>query len=191
MKDETSPAEALGDAFAQAIGALNEARASYALIGGFAVACHGLPRATQDIDFVISVPSRSLPGLLEKFSQRGFAFDLKQVIRELEVDHISKVRCGRIRVDLLDAVLPVFRRVVERAVSFQIRGQAVRVASPEDLIVLKMIASRSSDLDDVRSILAAKRDSLDLPSLRRAVAEVCDEKACRDLDRLLEEQSGG
>lgn len=187
MAEDKAPARNLRDAFDQASGVLNDTGTKYAVIGGFAVACHGLPRATQDLDFLISVPKLSLPGLLERFLARGFAFDLKQVIRELGANHLSSVRYGGIRVDLLDAILPAFRRAVDRAVSYTIRGNLVRVASPEDLIVLKMIASRPSDLEDVRGILAAKKDSIDLQSLRQAVAEVCDEKTLLDLDRLFKD----
>lgn len=186
MPEDTSRANQLSDAFDRASEALHESGVKYALIGGFAVACHGLPRATQDVDFLISVPRLLLPDLLQSFQQRGFSVDQAVVLRELRDDHLSAIRYGDIRVDLLDAVLPVFRRAVERAGDHVIRGRTVRVVSPEDLIVLKLIASRPSDLDDVRGILAAKRDGLDVDSLRRSVAEVCDEARQLELERLLQ-----
>ena len=59
---------------------------------------------------------------------------------------------------------------------------------PEALIVTKILAGRPKDLDDVRGILAAQRDALDLARVRellRAVEAAIDQA---DLLPCFEEQ---
>ena len=85
-------------AFDLAVEAFNEAGAEYALIGGFAVAVHGLPRPTRDIDFLIHVPRLALPGLLEKLHDKGFTFQLPEVLKQLGESHLSAVHYGGLRV---------------------------------------------------------------------------------------------
>jgi predicted nucleotidyltransferase len=48
-------------------------------------------------------------------------------------------------------------------------GAAIPVISPEDLIVTKILAGRSKDLEDVRGILKERRASLDLDHIRETL----------------------
>src|SRR5688572_11394049 len=134
MSEEERSTNTLSEAFDRSAEALLAAGASYALIGGFAVAYHGLPRPTRDIDLLLSIPRIQLPGVLEKFSERGFTFELERVIRELGKDHFSAIQYQGVRVDLLEAVIPLFQRTVANARKADIRGRPVWVASAEDLI---------------------------------------------------------
>ena len=177
----------LEEAFDRAVEAFRDSGAAYALIGGFAVAVHGLPRPTRDIDFLIHVPRIAIPKLLEKLLDRGFTFQLTDVIKRLGESHLAEIRYAGVRVDLLDAApLPLFQRMVERGKEHTIRGHQVRVATPEDLIALKMIACREDDIRDVRAILAAQGKNLDLEAVRRTLRECCDESRVHELDRLVE-----
>ena len=47
----------------------------------------------------------------------------------------------------------------------------IPVACPEDLIVMKLLAGRNKDLDDVSSILAAKLPELDMALIERSLKE--------------------
>ena len=171
--------------------ALRSSGASYALIGGFAVAYHGLPRPTRDIDLLVSVPRVRLPGVLEAFRDRGFTFDPDAVLRELGEDHLSSIRYASVRVDLLDAVIPFFRRTVASAINAEVHGHEVRIARGEDLIVLKMIAGREDDLRDVKGILAVEGGSLDVDDIRRSLAECCDRTRMETFERLVVESASG
>jgi predicted nucleotidyltransferase len=183
------PPTVLSEAFDRTVEALASAGASYALIGGFAVAFHGLPRPTRDIDLLLSVPRVALPGLLERFLEQGFTVQPEEVIRELEKYHLSKIDYGGIRVDLLDAVIPLFRRTVQGAREQVVRGRRVRIASAEDLIALKMIPARDDDLRDVRGILATQGGGLDLEAVRRSLAECCSEDRIEAFERLVREMT--
>ncbi|MBI4603390.1 MAG: nucleotidyltransferase [Planctomycetes bacterium] len=188
MSPRRDPPADLAGAFDSAVDALNAGQAAYAVIGGLAVALHGLPRATRDIDILWDSPRIALPGLLERFREQGFTFELDAVLRELARDHISAVRRGAVRVDLLDAAIPFFKRVVGRARVQEIRGRQVRVATPEDLIAMKLIAGRETDLQDARGILAAQRGRLDLAVIRAALVECCGQDRLDVLEALVKGQ---
>jgi predicted nucleotidyltransferase len=187
MQGNESAAPALAEAFDRTADALAPAGNGYAVIGGFAVAFHGLARPTRDIDLLLAVPRIALPSVLEGFRQRGFTFDLESVIRELGQDHISKVHYQDVRVDLLDAVIPLFQRTVRRAREAELRGRLVRIASAEDLIALKMVAGREDDLRDVRGILAAQGGGLEIEEVRRSLAECCGAERIAAFERLVAE----
>jgi len=187
MSSRKDPKLTLSEAFDRAVDALNEAGASYALIGGFAVAHHGLPRPTRDIDFLVSIPRVQLPAVLERFRERGFAFELERVLGKLGKDHLSSIRYGGVRVDLLEAVIPVFQRALKSAVEGTIHGRKVKIASAEDLIVLKIIASREDDLRDVRGILATQGSRLNLEAIRGSLSECCGSAAIDGFERLASE----
>jgi predicted nucleotidyltransferase len=187
MSEEEQSQTTLTEAFDRSAAALSASGVPYALIGGFAVAYHGLPRPTRDIDLLLSVPRIQIPGLLERFSEQQFTFNMQQVIGELGKDHLSAIHFQGVRVDLLEAVIPLFRRTVQNAREVEIRGRRVRVAGAEDLIALKMIAAREDDLRDVRGILAVQSGLLDVDSIRRSLEECCDKDRLDLFRRLVEE----
>ena len=47
-------------------------RIPYALMGGMAVAAHGLPRPTHDVDFTISLPRDRLPDFYTAATELGY-----------------------------------------------------------------------------------------------------------------------
>jgi predicted nucleotidyltransferase len=56
-------------------------------------------------------------------------------------------------VDLLIAKTPFEEQVLRRAVRIEIGPRAVPIASPEDLIVYKLLADRPRDREDIRAVL--------------------------------------
>ncbi len=177
----------ISEAFDRAIAAFTKAQASYALIGGFAVAYHGLPRPTRDIDFILLISRIQLPSLLDRFRELGFTFSTEEVIRELGESHLSTIRYGAVRVDILDAVIPIFRRTVEQATEAEVQGRRVKIARAEELIALKIIASREEDLRDVRGVLTARAGAIDLEAVRRNLKDCCDDARIGAFERLVKE----
>jgi hypothetical protein len=74
-----------------------------------------------------------------------------------------------------------------------IEGLDVPVAAPEDLIVMKVLAGRRKDEDDVVAVLSAQRGRLDLELIRRTLRDLMEAPAQDDLlptfERLLVEAS--
>ena len=151
------------------LGEVFEARGvRYALLGGLATMLRGRPRFTQDIDILLDVPQIALPGLLEELISRGFSMDRDTVIREFVREHMTSFRFGTVRIDWLKPVLPLYDNALSAATSFSwTEGHQLRVLSPEGLIVTKLVSFRPQDQEDIRVLLAANRNTIDLDSIRR------------------------
>jgi hypothetical protein len=146
---------------------LNERQVTYAVIGGLGVALRGPIRATRDIDLLVTIPQLELPGVLNALIQGGFQLDVAQAIAVWNRDHLLDFACGSVRVDWLKPVLPAFEHILSRARWEQIGDRPVRVVDAEGLLLLKLIAFRPRDQEDIKGILAANSGALDLDWLRR------------------------
>jgi predicted nucleotidyltransferase len=154
---------------------LNQRKTNYALIGGLGAALRGTVRTTWDIDLLVAVSQMELPRLLEAIQQEAFDLDVYQAIRSWNEDHLLEFRHGPVRVDWIKALLPLFQRILERAKWEEVGGRPIRVADAEGLLVLKLIAMRPQDQQDIQGILTANRGSLDLDWVRREWWAVVDE----------------
>lgn len=160
--------------------ALEGRRIRYAVIGGIATMLRGRPRFTQDVDVLLDVPQLQLPGLLDDLVGSGFALDHATVIREFVREHFTAFRFGAVRIDWLKPVLPLYVRALADATTVNWpEGTRLRVASPEGLILTKMVAFRPQDQVDIETLLAANRDDVDLAVILREWGEVAEGEDAR------------
>jgi hypothetical protein len=145
----------------------DERQVQYALIGGLAVGLRSRPRATQDADFIVSVPALGFPGLLESLVGQGFQIDVMDAVRRWPVDRFLAFWCGRVRVDWLQPVLPLYSTALNTATAQPWLDSQVRVATAEGLILTKLVAFRPQDQADIETLLLANRDEIDLELIRR------------------------
>jgi hypothetical protein len=131
---------------------LDAAGVDYALCGGVALAIHGAPRATQDIDLLVRPESIEL---LRKTARAcGFTFE------SLPMDFSSGISVLRFtkliegQPFMLDALLvgPSTERVWQDRQTAEIDGGTLRVVSREGLVSLKLAAGRPQDLVDVQRL---------------------------------------
>ena len=154
---------------AELIGALNEARVEFIVIGGFAVAAHGFPRATKDVDIVPSPDAANLVRLaallrdldarvdgLGDFAADEFPHDPRdpQALRE-GGNFVLQTRLGRL--DIMQWVPGIepdlaYEHLQIAAVDTAFGGHPVRVCSRDDLIAMKRTAGRPQDLEDLRRL---------------------------------------
>ena len=71
-----------------------------------------------------------------------------------------------IEIDLSLADLPFEREVIERAVERAVRGVSFRVATPEDIVVMKAIAMRPRDIADIGAVLDGGHETYKVRSVR-------------------------
>jgi hypothetical protein len=179
----------------QAIGAvtawLREADVPAAVIGGVAASVLGRPRVTKDVDLVVALAEeKELPGFLALAERHGVtprtadSLDFAKVSRVLLLRHEP----SGIEIDISLAGLPFEREVIERALERTVRGVVFRVATAEDLIVMKAIALRPRDVADIEALLDTHPD-LDLERIRaflRAFTEALEtEDFAAEFERLL------
>jgi hypothetical protein len=147
----------------------------YALLGGLATMLRGRPRFTQDVDVLLEVPQLALPGLLDELVDRGFSLDRETVIRQFVEQHMTAFRYGVVRIDWLKPVLPLYAHALAAATKLPWGDKhALRVLTPEGLIVTKLVAFRPQDQEDIRTLLAANADQIDADLIRREWAAVAE-----------------
>jgi predicted nucleotidyltransferase len=146
---------------------LQQAKVPAAVIGGVAASLLGRPRVTKDVDLVALADDRDFTRLLQLGREHGFepraadALEFAQVSRVLLLRHEP----SGIEIDLSFASLPFEREVIERATERSVRGVSFRVATAEDIVVMKAIALRPRDIADIEGILDADHE-LDLARIR-------------------------
>lgn len=151
------------------IAALDAAGVEYVLIGGLAVAAHGFPRATKDIDIVPSPDPANLSRLARLLMDLGTEIDGADEFDpgELPVDPLDpaqlaqgghfvlRTRLGRL--DIMQWVLGIeadnaYELLARDALRSSVGGHEVQVTSLAHLVTMKRSAGRPQDLEDLRRL---------------------------------------
>jgi predicted nucleotidyltransferase len=77
---------------------------------------------------------------------------------------------GNIDIDISLGALPFEDEVIDRSTWIDIGGLRLRVASAEDIIIMKAVARRPRNMMDIENIIQATSD-LDVDRIRRWVRE--------------------
>lgn len=131
---------------------LEAAGVEYALAGALALAVHGVPRATTDIDLLIPAPA--LEAALGVAARRDFRFAAlpMRFADGMEVRRVSKIDGEEtLTLDLL-LVNDNLREVFESRVRVAVAEGAIWVVSREGLVRMKTWAGRPQDLADLRRL---------------------------------------
>jgi len=125
----------------------------HALIGGYAVNVWVPPRETSDIDLTIAADHASFARLAERLGSAGLTKTEEHGAEAPSGPDFQrfKSKSGRIIVEFLVAKTAFQHEVIQRAVPLP---SGLRVATPEDLLVLKLIADRSKDEKDLIALCA-------------------------------------
>ena len=135
--------------------ALNDAGIDYAVCGGWAMAIHGLPRATIDIDLLIAADD--LDRACELAKQGGYEIEgLPLHFGAVEIRRISKVDSESKRLYTLDFLLVAdkLRDVWSARQEVAWEEGVTWVVSKAGLIELKKLAGRDQDIVDIKLLEA-------------------------------------
>ena len=132
------------------------------IIGGLAVAIWGEPRTTRDVDLKVLLKreqaDRLLASLPSEYSR--LSSDPEDTLRRVGFLFIEDP--SGIRIDLLLAETEFDAQAMTRGRPIEaLPGETVAVCTPEDLIIYKIISTRSRDHDDLTGILRRQRGKLD------------------------------
>lgn len=114
---------------------------SYALCGALALAVHGVPRYTSDIDLLVD--AASVPAAIAVAKRCGFVFGAAPMRFSdgVEVHRWSKIVDREVlTLDLL-VVSPSYRDVWDTRVRVQVGDDVVSVVSRDGLIQMKLFAA--------------------------------------------------
>jgi hypothetical protein len=161
------------------------------LFGAQAAILHGVARLTADVDVTADLGERSSTELTAGLAEAGFELRVPDAEGFVEATRVLPFvhRATRIPVDVVLAGPGLEEQFFAGARERQIGEARVPVVAAEDLIAMKVLAGRPRDLDDVVTILRARRDELDVERIRttlRLLEGALDRRDLEsELDRLI------
>ena len=153
----------------------------YCLVGGYAVAYYVNPPITVDVDFLVLTDFKPLYERLKALRQEGFYVSVfgtpmrraRPGIFRNGVRVISPPSETPLTFDLLTTGGDAFlQRVVEQAKTVMLPGadQPVKIARIEDIAIMKILAGRDKDVDDVAMLSSTQ--GFDEAYMFQALAEL-------------------
>jgi hypothetical protein len=148
---------------------LDELDIPYMLTGSLVSSIQGEPRSTHDIDVVVDLPEGAIEGLVAAFPPPEFHLDgdsVRRAVRDRFMANLIHVTEGD-KVDLWLLTDTAFDRSrFERRQVVDFLGIELRVSSPEDTILQKLVWSRDSggsekQFHDARAVFELQRAYLD------------------------------
>ena len=150
----------LNQDFREFIELLNAKGVRYLVIGGYAVAFHGHPRYTKDIDFWIWLNEENAERMIEVLNDFGFAS--LEILKEdfLDKDMVVQLGYPPNRIDLLTDLDAVdFETCYSTRDEVELDGLMVRFLDLENLIKTKRASGRLQDLADVEKLEGGKGEN--------------------------------
>jgi hypothetical protein len=151
------------DEKALAIGlALTRAGISHAFGGGIALIYAGEPRGTVDIDVNVFLKDSVPEAALEVMRGLGIPFDSAHVVAETRKTGQVRLDWNGTFVDLFLSYAPFHDAAEQRTRAVPLPGGTIRILSPEDLVVFKVMFNRKKDWLDIEQLLYVQGSRFDL-----------------------------
>jgi len=139
--------------FKEFIQLLNSNSVEYLIIGGFAVGYHGFPRATYDIDILISFKSENIEKVKNVLREFGFRFPEIFADNFWEYDKIFRMGNPPLRIELMFKASGIeFDECFKDRITDELDGIQVNIISLDDLKKNKLKAGRHKDLNDIENL---------------------------------------
>lgn len=147
--------------------ALRRTGIEHALYGGLLLAAYGEARETRDANMAAAGASvtEAARALATTGLHTTVAFDRARFggLWLSRVTLVGGVDGSDLNtLDLVEPLSPAYaRRALDRALDSVLRGQPIRLLTPEDFVVFKVLSTRDKDLDDAASVLATLGSEID------------------------------
>jgi hypothetical protein len=170
--------------------AMRRLRAPWYVFGGQAVALHGAPRATEDIDVTV-LAEASTPAVLAALRAEGIIPRVEDAgfiatSRVIPSDH----RASGWKLDVVLGGPGLEELIAAGSVKRRVGRVVVPLLRLEHLLILKVLAYRPRDIADVSRLLAVNGARVDLAEVRELLAALEEAVAEGGLvarfDRILE-----
>jgi hypothetical protein len=132
---------------------LNANDVRYLIVGGYAVAFHGYPRYTKDIDIWLMIQPENAKKMVETLKGFGFESLGLQESDFLEAETIIQLGYAPNRIDLIMGVPGVdFEKCYAQRVDEEIDGVRLSFIDLENLKKAKKASGRLQDLADLENL---------------------------------------
>lgn len=170
----------------EAAGLAERGGMEYVIIGGIAVNVWGNPRTTSDVDIVVLLDPDKYAAFLKLAGRQGFAFNSKKALIQLKTMGMCRLMHGEYHIDFIMGYSDFEKTVFKRKKKIKIFGINVWIASPEDVILYKLLSGRNIDLADILNIVETQAGKLDAKYLRARARQMQIDLARTDILKNLE-----
>ena len=139
--------------FCDFLSLLAKHKVRYLVVGGYAVAVHGYPRYTGDLDIFIALDARTAEAVAAAFHE--FGFSQKEIDARIFLEPKSIVEVGRepLKLHVMNAISGVtFEEAYERRENVRLNGIDVPFIGFEDLVRNKAATGRGKDRVDAEEL---------------------------------------
>jgi len=173
----------LGDLLKPLDSILKRCQTRYAVIGGYAVAAWGEERATRDIDLLCAAGNSE--EILQELKKEALHVEHRSGDPDDPISEVMRVEIGSgenaAEIDLLIGIRDAPPGIFDRVRMVRIEGITIPVASPEDVVILKLLGGSARDLEDAKSIVEIQGIRLKHDLMR----QLCPAQIHGDLEALL------
>jgi hypothetical protein len=139
--------------FRDLLAALNDAGAEYLVVGAHALAAHGHPRASKDLDVWIRATAENAERTYQALAAFGAPLDDLGIEDLSTTGTVFQIGVEPVRIDIVTSIDGVdFEEAWPDRVSADYGGRAVNVISRKHLIQNKTAAGRPQDVADVDAL---------------------------------------
>jgi predicted nucleotidyltransferase len=152
----------LNEDYKEMLQCLLEEKVRFLLVGAYAVAVYGYPRATKDIDIFVRAAPENASSLMRALARFGAPLsDVSESDFSTE-GTVFQIGSSPRRIDILTRISGVdFELAYANRQTVSVEGMAVPVISLDDLIANKRATGRAQDLADVEKLqsVSSAKDS--------------------------------
>ena len=138
--------------FDDMIQALTASGVEFVIVGAYAMAAHGSPRATADIDIFVRPTKRNAAHVIEALERFGAPIEAHAITSTdfARPGSVYQIGLPPRRIDILTSISGVtFSEAIRNAISGPFGGQLVRFIGKRALIRNKRATGRTKDMADV------------------------------------------
>jgi len=139
--------------FRELLALFNEHEVEYAIVGGYALAFHGAPRATGDIDIVVRPARENAERILSALAAFGFGSLDLTVDDFTHPDRVVQLGYPPVRVDLITSITGVSWEQIQAGLLEGTYGSTVvRFIGRAELLANKRSTGRLKDRADLEAL---------------------------------------
>lgn len=178
------------EAFIKVIKILKKLKTPYMIVGGFAVSFWGEPRSTHDLDIVIEIKSKNKEKLVKIFRKNGYYIDENAINEAINFKRMFNVihPTSELKIDFWIIGNDEYsHKKFQQKIKQKIFGNDVFLASPEDLILMKLDWYKQSKISkhylDAQGIYRLQKDILNIKYLKKWAIKLNVENILENLIR--------
>jgi hypothetical protein len=158
----------LNEDYRDMLQALAAEKARFLLVGAYAMAAHGYPRATMDMDIWVMPAPDNAQAVLRALKQFGAPVHNLTPTDLQRDDTVFQIGVAPRRIDIMTGASGLqFEEAFSRSVEVDIEGIRIRIPSLDDLIRNKRASGRARDLADAETLESLRASERSSPPDRR------------------------